>query len=176
MWSPRPPSGSRWNTLAAVAIMIVLTSGCSDGNPQSPPTSVSRRIGVYEAMIRQLAGDHKDVGSGTIWVSDQLCSMLADASGDSCSGRITPAEQEELIVRLADLGRIRFIQDGRPSLTGDFHEILLGPIIEKPDGLRVEGGSLCGNLCGTGRMYILLPTETGYEVTGTDDTYGTWVS
>ncbi len=55
-------------------------------------------------------------------------------------------------------------------------QILLGPIIEESDGLRIEGGSVCGGLCGSGAMYKLEPTDMGYRVAGKDLSYGTWIS
>jgi hypothetical protein len=81
-------------------------------------------------------------------------------------------------VRLQDLGDIVFRRDDEPGPSPEepFQEILLGPIVERPDGLRVEGGSVCGGLCGTGAVYMLVVTEGGYEVTGTNDTYGSWIA
>jgi hypothetical protein len=52
---------------------------------------------------------------------------------------------------------------------------LLGPILETPDGLRVEGGSVCGGLCGSQAMYIVVRTDAGYEVVGKEG-YGEWVA
>jgi hypothetical protein len=49
-------------------------------------------------------------------------------------------------------------------------------IVEQPDGLRVEGGSVCGVVCGNGAVYIVSSSENGFEVTGTDDSYGSWVA
>ena len=88
-----------------------------------------------------------------------------------------PEEQQELGVRLQDLGDIVFRRDDEPGPSPEepFQEILLGPIVERPDGLRVEG--LClRRLCGTGAVYMLVVTEGGYEVTGTNDTYGSWIA
>jgi hypothetical protein len=135
---------------------------------ESTTSATDQRIGVYEAMIRRLA---EPQGSKPIYVSAELCPMLSDPPGASCADRISRADQQALIERLADLGTITFRHDG-----DSYPVILLGPIIEKPDGLRVEGGSVCGGLCGSGAMYIVVPTDTGYEVTGTDDSYGSWIS
>lgn len=138
-----------------------------DGSGE-PSTEADIQVGVYEAMIRRLADPH---GSKPIYVSAELCPMLSDPPGASCADRISRADQQALIERLADLGTVAF-QHGGDAVP----VILLGPIIEKPDGLRVEGGTVCGSLCGSGSMYIVVPTETGYEVTGTDDSYGSWIS
>ena len=81
-------------------------------------------------------------------------------------------------MRLQDLGDIVFLRRDEPGPSPDepFQEILLGPIVESPDALRVDGGSLCGGLCGTGAVYMLVETEDGYRVTGTDNTYGLWMA
>ena len=57
--------------------------------------------------------------------------------------------------------------------------LLLGPISDTPDGIRVEGGSVCGGLCGGGGTFIVKPTTSGYVsyvVTGLDDSYAKWIS
>jgi hypothetical protein len=79
---------------------------------------------------------------------------------------------------LQDLGGVVFRSDDDPGPSPDdvFQGILLGPTVEKPDGLRVEGGSVCGGLCGSGAVYVLEATEDGYEVTGKDDAYGSWIA
>ena len=59
---------------------------------------------------------------------------------------------------------------------GQFQEVLLGPIVDRPSGLRVEGGNVCGGLCGHGAVYIVVATENGYKVTGTDEQYGEWIA
>lgn len=158
---------------------LVVTTSWPEGRAEytvyltlvAPTTSATdQRLDVYEAMIRQLADPR---GSKPILVSAELCSMLA---GDRPCDRLSKAEQLALVSRLGDLGTIEFWREGDTALSGRNPVILLGPIIEKPDGLRVEGGSVCGSLCGSGSMYIVVPTDTGYEVTGTDDSYGSWVS
>ena len=124
----------------------------SDGTSASPASSESSpRLAVYETLI------------------------CYDAN---CPDHLSSEEQQELTVRLQDLGDIVFRSHDDPGLSFDelFQEILLGPIVEKPDGLRVEGGSVCGGPCGTGPVYVLEATEDGYEVTGRDDQYGTWIA
>ena len=143
------------------------------GTDEPTTGAADQRIGVYEAMIRRLADPR---GSKPIYVSTELCSMLADPPGAPCADRISRADQQALIDRLAGLGNVSFRGRGEQAVNGRYPVILLGPIIEKVDRLRVEGGSLCGSLCGGGAMYVVVPTDSGYEVTGTDDSYGSWIS
>ena len=135
-----------------------------------PSASPGRRLGIYEAMIRHLAGRKQD----PIYVSPELCSMLGEPVGEPCSDRLSRIEQLQLASRLADLGGVVFSDKGDSE---ELPRILLGPIIEKESGgLRVEGGSVCGGLCGSGAMYIVAETDSGYEILGTDDSYGSWIA
>jgi hypothetical protein len=52
----------------------------------------------------------------------------------------------------------------------------VGPIVEAPDGLRLEGGMLCAGDCGSGSVYRLAAVEDSYEVIGKDDTFGSWIA
>ena len=56
--------------------------------------------------------------------------------------------------RLQDLGQIVFLPNDDPGPPPDepFQEILVGPIVERSDGLRVEGESVCGGVCGSGAV------------------------
>ena len=139
----------------------------------SPSTGVDR-VGIYEAMLRELVGTPNADGSQQIHVSTELCSNLSGNGG--CHDRLTPEEQQGLADQLSDLGPVSFLNDGDPLVDVPGGVFLLGPILETPDGLRVEGGFVCGGLCGSGAMYIVVPTGTGYEVSGKDPAYGMWVS
>ena len=158
----------------AIALLAVACTSTTTPQPlpsiQPSPATVGRRIGVYEAMIRRLADPKGD----RIYVRARLCSMLSSGVGTPCPDRLSAAEQRALSRRLADLGRVMFTASGLPK-QGQA-QLLLGPILERSDGLRVEGGSVCGGLCGSGAMYIVVPTQTGYRVTGTDDSFGAWIS
>jgi hypothetical protein len=132
-------------------------------------------VDAYEALIRRLADPPN--GEATIYVLSDLCMQLMSRE-PSCHGHLSRTDQQELALRLRDVGDLRFRGEDDAPDPGHLHftEILLGPILANPDGLRVEGGLVCGSLCGTGAVYILEPTGDGYEVTGTDDSYGTWVA
>lgn len=142
-------------------------------DPLMQPES-ARRLAVYEVMIRTLADSEKPE---PILVLTDLCAQLM-GSEIECSDQLSRSEQVELSERLSDLGRIVFFSnDDSPHRRKEpYQEILLGPIEEKTDGLRVEGAVVCGGLCGTGRVYVVVANANGYEVTGTDDRYGAWVA
>ena len=150
----------------------VETSAPSVGPTGSPTVAVDdRRVGVYEAMIRELVLKERDA---LIAVNAELCSYLR---GGRCNDRIVQAEQDVLATRLQDLGQVVFVDGlGRTSEEGTRRITLLGPIIDAPDGLRVEGGYWCGSLCAGGAMYIVERTDSGYKVVGTDPSYGSWIS
>jgi hypothetical protein len=159
--------------LAACANPPVVPSG-GDESPSPTPSETSPRVAIYETMIRHLV-DPK--GAQSIYVVTKVCGMLLKAKTE-CPDPLSIEEQEALLPMLDDLGDIQFRNEDDPPLPFDepIQEILLGPIVDKPDGLRVEGGSVCGGLCGTGSVYVLVETEIGYEVTGIDHTYGTWIA
>ena len=141
--------------------------------PTVSPVAGVDRPGVYEAMIRELVGAANAGGSQTIHVRAELCSNLLSDRG--CDERLTPEEQRGLAAQLGDLGSVIFQNDGDPwPMQGGVY--LLGPILHTPDGLRVEGGSICGGDCGSGAMYIVEATDTGYQVAGKDRSYGEWIS
>jgi hypothetical protein len=173
-----------WRRSAALPVVgLILLAACADP-PQSTggesatstPSSDPRlaRLDVYEVLIRHLV-DAK--GTQPIYVLTDLCYQLME--GDvTCPDRLDRIEQHELEGRLQDLGEIVFLphDDPGPPPKEPFQEILLGPIVERPDGFRVEGGSVCGGVCGSGAVYIVVATGNGYEVAGTDDAFGSWIA
>jgi hypothetical protein len=169
--------------LFAWVVLAVLLAACADasapggggsGSEPPPTTESSPRLDAYESLIRYLA-DPK--GPQPIYISSKLCAELMK-SDVICPDNLSQEEQQELGLRLQDIGDVVFVANDDPGPPPDemFQRILLGPIVEKPDGLRVEGGTICGGLCGTGSVYVLVATDDGYEVTGIDDSYGTWIS
>jgi hypothetical protein len=98
-----------------------------------------------------------------------------------CPDKLSGDEQKELTKRLADIGKVDFRSEGEPPPSPSKGElaiqgIFLSPIVDGPDGLRVEGATYCGNVCGRGAVYVVARTASGYKVQGTDDSYGSWVS
>jgi hypothetical protein len=159
--------------LAACAHPPVVPSG-GDTSPSPTPSETSARVAIYETMIRHLV-DPK--GAQPIYVVTKVCGTLMKPKTE-CPDPLSIEEQEALLPMLDDLGDVEFRDEGDPPLPLDepIQEILLGPIVHKPDGLRVEGGSVCGGLCGTGSVYVFAEIESGYEVTGIDHSYGTWIA
>ena len=155
----------------SVSVTAMAHSGPALVGPDDPAwPDVERRLGIYEAMIRYLAAGEQD----PIYVSTELCSMLGEPVGRPCSDRLSRLEQLQLASRLADLGGVVFNNEGGSE---ELPRILLGPIVETASGgLRVEGGSVCGGLCGSGAMYVVNETDSGYEILGTDDSYGSWIA
>jgi hypothetical protein len=167
----------------ALVIVAVLLAACAEpsllpggggSSPSPTPSETSPRVAIYETMIRHLV-DPK--GAQPIYVMTKVCGMLMKPETE-CPDPLSIEEQEALLPRLADLGDVQFRDEHDPPLPMDepIQEILLGPIVHKLDGLRVEGGSVCGGLCGTGSVFVLVETEGGYEVTGIDHSYGTWIA
>ena len=168
---------------------VALVGSCTDGAPTpgsdeasapsvrptgSPTVAVDdHRVGVYEAMIRELVREKER--DGPVAVNAKLCSYLRGERFGGCSDRIVQAEQDVLATRLEDLGQVVFV-DGLGRTEGTRRLTLLGPIIDTPDGLRVEGGYWCGALCAGGDMYIVERIDSGYKVVGKDLTYGSWIS
>jgi hypothetical protein len=115
-------------------------------------------------------------GTQPIYVLTDLCFQLMRGE-PRCPDDLTPEEQQALGEGLHDPGDIVFrSMDDPGSASDEFQEVVLGPIVESPNGLLVEGGNVCGGVCGSGAVDIVDATEDGYEVTGTDDTYGEWIA
>ena len=170
------------------AISLILLVSCdpfepSSSGPRPPPiphlrvntNSESARTLVYEALIRHLA----DPKGQPIYVRTNLCVRLIQ--GDpGCPDQLDPEEVRVLGQQLQDLGDIVFWSRNdsgmQPEVQSRSQLILLGQIVEKHQGLRVEGGYICGGLCGHGAVYIVVATADGYEVTGTDGAYGWWAA
>jgi hypothetical protein len=165
----------------ALAVVPVMLSACTRyGAPTDQSQTLTARsysrVDVYEAMIRYLARPKPT----PIWVQSDLCFQLIPPA-EGCPDHLSHAEQEQLAARLRDLGKIEFKPRDEPlpspsSPTALEQLILLSPIVQKSDGLRVEGGAVCGSLCGSGAVYIVVPSGTGYEVKGKDESYPQWVS
>lgn len=183
----------RWNPICAtvveeamkemrtfwLAVCLMLFAACADPSANeegtaSPTNAQSVRVDIYEALIRHLFNPD---GTQPIYILSNLCYSLMKERV-TCPDRLSGQERSELTARLQDLGQIVFLPDKEVGTSPDepFQEILLGPIVAEADGFRVEGGSLCGGVCGNGAVYVVVATEKGYKVTGTDDKYGQWVA
>jgi hypothetical protein len=162
---------------------LILFAACDDPPGQvssgsapsttSPVPGSAQRLEVYEVLIRHLVNPQ---GTQPIYVLTDLCFQLMRGE-PRCPDDLTPEEQQALGEGLQDLGDIVFRSMDDPGPPSDeFQEVVLGPITESPNRLLVEGGNVCGGLCGHGAVYVVVATENGYKVTGTDDKYGEWVA
>jgi hypothetical protein len=142
--------------------------------PTPSPDAGSARLDVYEVLIRHLVNPR---GTHPLYVLTDVCFGLMRGE-PRCPDDLTSEDQQELGEALQDLGEIVFrsMDDPGPSPDEFFQQISLGPIVERPTGLRVEGGNVCGGVCGSGAVYVVVATESGYEVRGTDKAYGSWVA
>jgi hypothetical protein len=170
--SQMPFAGTEVERGASISVTVTAMP-----HPGPSPAVDERRVGVYEAMIRELVDPRAD--GKVIYVNSKLCSYLGTRGDDlgRCPDLIAPDEQRVLVDRLIDLGPVEFV-DAFGVGRVESPVTLLGPIIDSPDGLRVEGGYWCGPLCAGGSMYVveLVGSGSGYEVVGTDDSYGSWIS
>ena len=101
---------------------------------------------VYEALIRHLADPE---GPQPIYVLTYICPELME--GDSrCENRLTP-RSDKYSARGYTISETSYSGRGSTRHTrSPFQQTLMGPIVEKPNGLRVEGSYVCGALCGRG--------------------------
>jgi hypothetical protein len=152
---------------------LTLADASTTTSPSPREQSASARVGIYEAVVRQLVDPQT---SGRISIDPVIDTVLMESDVTAPPDPLSRAEQEELSVRLGDLGDVTFDRDQSSSPDSRSQRILLGPIVATDDGFRVEGGSVCGGLCGSGRVYVVVASEGGYEVTGTDDSYGSWIA
>ena len=165
-----------WVGCLVVLAACASPSAASQVGTQSPSSSSSTapRLDIHEALIEHLVDRE---GTQPIYVVPDLCFQLMEPTR-GCPDQLSKGEQRELSIRLQDLGDIVFVsEDGtRPPQDQPFQEIVLGPIVEKAEGIRVEGGVVCGGTCGSGAVYSVAASPDGCEVVGTDDSYGAWVS
>ena len=164
--------------LAACANDPAVGPGSGDPEPQVDET----RLGIYESTARELVGAEKIEWKKIVIVS-KLCANAGGAEGPKgCDDELTAPEQDELALRLSDLGPpITFVEDPTPLydedwMTGAPETIVLrlGTIAESGDGVEVGGSFGCGGLCGGGTTYLLEEKTGGWEVVGTTGT--AWIA
>jgi hypothetical protein len=162
--------------VSAVAILV----GASLDVPWSywasrPFADPPPKVDVYEAVLRHLV-DADD--PRPIYVGVDLCvDLMRSEDQIACPDHLSPEEQRELRSRTRDLARLVFVaRDGSlPDEESPSLFVSLGPIEERSDGLRVEVGSTCGELCGSGSVLRLVETSSGYTIS-TDESFGHWIA
>ena len=175
--------------LAATPILALLLAACAN-DPVAPagggsePRPDQTRLGVYEALSRELIGA-EDLGGGgwrRIVIVSKLCGNAGEpAEPKGCQDHLTQLEQDALRQRLSDFGRVEFIDDPTSLYDDDFLSgrsgilvVHLGTIAEHGDGVRVGGSYGCGGLCASGTTYLLEEKPSGWEIVGTTGT--SWIA
>jgi hypothetical protein len=164
--------------LLAVAIASFLTA-CAERSGPAAPTFDERRLGVYEALTRELVGSEDLDGSRweRVVIVSELCANAGAADEpDGCEDALAADEQVELARRLDGLAdRIEFIEDPTPLYDDAWFEgdqrlivVHLGTIVPTGDGVRVGGSYGCGGLCSSGTTYLLERRADGWKVVGTE--------
>ena len=166
---------------SAILTIFVLLAACANDPAPGPasgpaePQLDQTRMGIYESLARELVGAEKAEWKKIVIVS-KLCANAGGAEGPKgCDDSLSAAEQDELALRLADLGApINFLEDPTPLydedwMTGAPETIVLrlGTIAESGDGVEVGGSFGCGGLCGGGTTYLLEEKSDSWEVVGT---------
>ena len=108
---------------AVLTLFALVLVACADdaadpaaGDPE--PQLDETRLGIYESTARELVGAEKIEWKDIVIVS-VLCVNAGGADEPKdCDDELSAAEQDELALRLADLGPpISFVRIPRPSTT-----------------------------------------------------------
>ena len=173
---------------AILTILALSLAACAEDPAPGPasgpaePQVDQTRLRIYESTARELVRTEKIEWKKIVIVS-RLCENAGGADGPAgCDDELSAPEQDELALRLADLGApITFVEDPTPLydedwMTGAPETIVLrlGTIAERGDGVEVGGSFGCGGLCGSGTTYVLEEKAGVWEVTGTTGT--TWIA
>jgi len=183
----RRPRASASRTVALVLASLTLSlSGCAeDGTPSGStgsPTVDEARIGVYAAVIRDVIEFRTD----PVYVWTELCSSAEGAAfGDdleACPDSLSSSEQEAIAsVLAADVPQLEFVQEAEAIAQDIFDHggaelVRLGPIEEVEGRTQVAASHVCGNLCGSGSVWVVEETEDGWAITGPAPGHGVWIS
>jgi hypothetical protein len=174
---------------AAIPILALVLAACAN-EPVAPAAGGSEpgpdqtRLGIYEALSRELIGA-EDLGGGG-WKHVVIVTRLCDNAGDAaepkaCDDHLTAAEQDALRQRLSDVESVEFVEDPTPLYDDDFISgrsgmlvVRLGTIAEHGDGVAVGASYGCGGLCGSGTTYLLEEKPSGWKIVGT--TGAMWIA
>jgi hypothetical protein len=175
--------------LAAIPILALVLAACANdpivpASGGSEPILDETRLGIYEALTRELVGAE---GPGFEWKRIVIVSKLCENAGQpddptGCTDELSADEQAELASRIQGLApKIEFMADPTPLyddrwLSGQSQTLVvhLGTIADHGDGVAVGGSHGCGGLCGGGTTYLLEEKPSGWEVVGT--TGSMWIA
>jgi hypothetical protein len=170
-------------TLLTAALMLSACANppgpASGGSPQTDP----ERMGIYEAVIRHLIGAEEG-GWPKVAIDQRICDNAGDPEeAAACGDSFSTAEQQEMLVRLADLeAEVTFVDDPASIfqrdgwLEGTTHTVVVrvGPIDPHDEDVQVPGSYFCGGLCASGTTWVVLRDADGWSVTG--NVGGMWIS
>ena len=154
--------------------------GGGTGSPS--PTIDQTRLGIYEAVVRHLAGSEEATWE-KLYLRASICANADDAADPKdCDDAFAPDEQASFVAGLADVAPVEFVDSyadlGNRILTGKERSVYVwvGPIDEGSGTIEVPGSMTCGGLCGTGSTWVVEPDGDAWKVTGPAPGAGVWIS
>lgn len=167
--------------ILTVSVMVLVAAACaregsgSPGSSGQPTDPDPTRVEIYTAAFRSLAETER--WFDPVLLDDRICPDIADvgtAQQAPCRERFTEAEQAAILSGLADLPRIRFVDDADRIQDRIFAGGLQGAGLLTVGGIdgddelvTVAGRSYCGGLCAHWMTLVVRNRETGWTVTGT---------
>lgn len=182
---PGRASASRVVALVLASFALSL-SGCAEDRTPSgstgSPTVDETRVRVYAAVIRDVI----EFRAGPVYAWTELCSS-AEGAGfgkdpEACTDSLSSAEQDAISSLLAaDVPQLEFVEEAEAIARDIFDHggaelIRLGTIDEVGGRTQVAASHVCGNLCGSGSVWVVEETEEGWTITGPAPGHGVWIS
>lgn len=137
------------------------------------PAPGGRRVDIYASVIEELVGAER-LDWRRVYVVTTLCDDPADPKVDpgACGDVLSEAEQRAL-VGLLEIDRVRFVDDPADLYDDRWMRgpprdvvVMLGPIVDRGEAVRVGGSYGCGGLCGSGTTYVLERKAGVWSVVG----------
>jgi len=176
---------SRAVALLLATLALPLTACAEAGTlpgTSGSPTVDERRVGIYAGVIRDLI----EGPDGPVYVWTELCSGAEGAAfgddPDSCPDSLTPPEREAIASLLGeDVPLLEFVEEAEPIgqeilERGGAELVGLGPIEEVESRIQVAASHVCGNVCGSGSLWVVEETGEGWAITGPAPGHGVWIS
>lgn len=145
-------------------------SAPNDGSTGPDPT----RVQIYAAAFRALFETER--WYDPVLLDERICAGIADPMNDdaSCDEMFSAAEQEAILVELADVPNVRFVDDADRVRVRIFADrtpgtglLAVGPIERDGALVTLEANAYCGSLCAHWMTLVLEQDADGWTVTGT---------